>query len=347
MKKVFYSWQSDTVPKENRYFIEGILQRVAKELNHEEVDLEIRIDSDTKGLMGSPEIASSILEKIKSSDFFIADVTIVNKGSKFRKTPNPNVLFELGFAVANIGWDRIVCIQNTNYGDINDLPFDIRNHRVLAYKYDSVKKKEIEGKLNKAIKTNVSNLEIRKKIDRVFIVFTGKRNLLSTKILYVEGRNAVEKIKLRNKKEINIYKSLSLGFTLRNNTERPLKDFKIKFSTNVETQHFGDEINDVFFGGEDSFISCRGDGSLEMTPQSNLLVPGDDISLPVVHFRPIIEKGESTIIINWQIISEENFDKGIIKIDYSVETIRFEDLSNSDTIDNNTHYILTQNYRDW
>jgi hypothetical protein len=44
------------------------------------------------------------------------------------------VLFELGYASAILGWERIIMVQNTAYGEIEDLPFDLRGRRVLQYK---------------------------------------------------------------------------------------------------------------------------------------------------------------------------------------------------------------------
>lgn len=50
-----------------------------------------------------------------------------------RSSPNPNVLLELGYAVSQLGWDRIVMVMNTAFGDVTQLPFDLRGRRVLPY----------------------------------------------------------------------------------------------------------------------------------------------------------------------------------------------------------------------
>lgn len=70
----------------------------------------------------------------------MADVSIINRSVKLdsnavnrRLTSNPNVLVELGFAAARLGWDRILLVQNTHYGTPEDLPFDLRGRRVITY----------------------------------------------------------------------------------------------------------------------------------------------------------------------------------------------------------------------
>ena len=40
-----------------------------------------------------------------------------------RPAPNPNVFLELGYAAASIGWNRLILVQNTAFGDISTLSF--------------------------------------------------------------------------------------------------------------------------------------------------------------------------------------------------------------------------------
>ena len=48
-ERVFYSWQNDTVRKDNRYFIEEALKRAINTVNKEGLSLdELVIDRDTK-----------------------------------------------------------------------------------------------------------------------------------------------------------------------------------------------------------------------------------------------------------------------------------------------------------
>jgi hypothetical protein len=133
-RTVFYSWQADLDPSVTRAFIqsaiEGAVRTIAKD---ESIRVTPVLDRDTSGVTGTPSIAETILEKIASCDVFVCDVSIVNSGTTFRATPNPNVLVELGYAAALLGWDRILLVQDTTFGGPDRLPFDLRGRRVLAY----------------------------------------------------------------------------------------------------------------------------------------------------------------------------------------------------------------------
>lgn len=135
---VFYSWQSDIESKYNRSLIEDALKKAVKKItDNEDLELEAVIDRDTYGMPGSPSIVESITSKIAKSDVFVCDVSIINATSDARKMPNPNVLFELGYASAILGWDRIIMVQNTAFGGPDMLPFDLRGRRILQYEVNS------------------------------------------------------------------------------------------------------------------------------------------------------------------------------------------------------------------
>jgi len=134
---IFYSWQSDLDAKYNRNFILDALEKSVKALGRDDsITLDALVDRDTMGLPGSPSIVESITAKIAKSDLFIADISIISPKGKHRPTPNPNVLFELGYASAILGWERIILIQNTSYGGPEELPFDLRGRRILTYQVD-------------------------------------------------------------------------------------------------------------------------------------------------------------------------------------------------------------------
>jgi hypothetical protein len=63
-------------------------------------------DETTRDTSGSPNIALKILEKIQAADVFVADITTVTAPGAKRPCPNPNVGYELGYAVATLGWDN-------------------------------------------------------------------------------------------------------------------------------------------------------------------------------------------------------------------------------------------------
>ncbi|MFB9127596.1 hypothetical protein E2553_41550 [Paraburkholderia dipogonis] len=91
------------------------------------------MDRDTANLVGTPDIAQSILAKIATADMFVADVSIISGSQQGRPTPNPNVLVELGYAVAELGWENVVLVMNSAYGGPDQLPFDLRGRRTVVY----------------------------------------------------------------------------------------------------------------------------------------------------------------------------------------------------------------------
>lgn len=140
--KVFWSWQSDLDQSTCHYFVRDVLKDVAKQLNKlattEEPERQsdvgpiaigpIAVDHDMKNLPGSRPIADSILEKIRDTAVFVADVTPVGGTKAKKRLPNPNVMIELGYALGLLGHDRILLVMNRAYHQKMDtLPFDLRH----------------------------------------------------------------------------------------------------------------------------------------------------------------------------------------------------------------------------
>jgi len=132
---IFYSWQSDLPNNTNRGFIEGVLNESFSQLINNQFEIDFALDRDTKNVPGSPNIGNTIIDKIKKCDVFVADISIINSdsGEKYRKTPNPNVLLELGYALALLGTEKILLFFNESYGDETGIPFDIRQNRRISY----------------------------------------------------------------------------------------------------------------------------------------------------------------------------------------------------------------------
>lgn len=132
-RTIFYSWQSDLPNNTNWGFIEDCLDTAIKELKRiEPVSINIDKDRATRNETGSPDITESIFSKISNSSVFIADISIINNIEKInkeeykstvfvqgqpiivnkvqniniRKTPNPNVMIELGYAARTLGWGK-------------------------------------------------------------------------------------------------------------------------------------------------------------------------------------------------------------------------------------------------
>src|SRR5688572_17335170 len=57
--------------------------------------------------------------------------TLVGRVGEKKRTPNPNVLLETGYAAHCMGWDRVILVMNTHkqFGPPEDLPFDLKNRR--------------------------------------------------------------------------------------------------------------------------------------------------------------------------------------------------------------------------
>lgn len=131
-------------------------KKAIKELNREnEFDIEHSIDKDTNEEGGTPHIADTIFSKIAKAAFFVADISIVNPDYSGRKTPNPNVLLELGYAARVLGWNRIICIFNEDFGPYNDLPFDLRFRRPLTYSLNGKDKLSVRKDVVSKLKDNI------------------------------------------------------------------------------------------------------------------------------------------------------------------------------------------------
>lgn len=161
---VFYSWQSDLPNKTNRGLIEDALVKACKELSAD-LELAIRVDADIQGESGSPDIAATILDKIDKATVVVADVSIIGVApitgggaDDKRAVPNPNVMFELGYARHSLGSKRVIMICNTSYGKIEELPFDIRGKGVVGYSFKADEgekpagpRNDLAGKLKAAV----------------------------------------------------------------------------------------------------------------------------------------------------------------------------------------------------
>ena len=149
MSTVFYSWQSDL--PETRNVIEAALERAIRNLNRDlPAESALELDQDTRGVAGWPEITSALFDKIEECGVFVADITPINgPDSDFRITPNPNVLLELGYALATgFGRTRIICVINTHYlpdGDLGKLPFDLRGSRPVQFALEDPTDRGVES----------------------------------------------------------------------------------------------------------------------------------------------------------------------------------------------------------
>ncbi len=171
---VFYSWQSDLENRTNRSFIQEALQKAIDAILETELAIDLVLDRDTKNTIGAPDIAQTILSKIDQAMVVVADVSIINAGSSERLTPNPNVLFELGYAVRALSWDNVLPVFNLATGRIEDLPFDLRSRRPITYTMtnDVVDKKDELKKLARTLQAGIQailELQRKKKANIAFV----------------------------------------------------------------------------------------------------------------------------------------------------------------------------------
>ena len=104
--KIFYSWQSDLPGNKTRNFIRECIDE-AIELAQETETIEAERDEATMGTTGSPDIVATLFSKIDNCDLFIADLSFCFTEDLHhnKKSPNPNVMVELGYAVKTLGWE--------------------------------------------------------------------------------------------------------------------------------------------------------------------------------------------------------------------------------------------------
>ena len=157
---IFYSWQNDLDKKTHRYFIEDCIKKALNKVENDAL-IYANYDRDTKGLNGSPDITSTIFDKIERSVLFVCDISIINANFECRKSPNPNVLIELGYAVHKLGWDRVICLFDINSGNIDDLPFDLRQKRITSF--NPISKNE-RNRVSSIIAENIKNLYVKGKL---------------------------------------------------------------------------------------------------------------------------------------------------------------------------------------
>lgn len=170
---VFYSWQSDSPKKTNQYAIRNALKAAVKEVNLKHPELNVIADEATLRTSGSPNIIAKIMEKIELADVFVADVTTITARRAKKHCPNPNVTYELGYAVGQCGWDRIVLLFNEVHGKFpTDLPFDFAQHRAKPYNITETSPKMEHEKLSKYLEMAI--IAVIEKNPKKAIDFRGK-----------------------------------------------------------------------------------------------------------------------------------------------------------------------------
>ncbi len=255
-KTIFYSWQSDLPNNKNRGFIQNCIELAIKEINKEGLIFEVAFDRDTREVYGTPHIADTIFDKIENCDIFIADVSIINQHDAGRKTPNPNVLLELGYAAKKVGWGNVLCIFNTEFGKVEDLPFDLRFRRPVMYNVSATEnkannkkafvesiKKHLLALLESQEKYDAIEYHYKEEIDAEILHLCG--HFLKLIYKYEQPPSATALIDLMNLPLIEIQKNLFetnfLGFSVLKDYSRELDKFSSILNSPFFTHHAKEE----------------------------------------------------------------------------------------------------------
>jgi len=164
---IFYSWQSDLPKDTNQRIIGSCIKTTIITVEEKNESVNLIFDEATRGEAGSPDIPTTIFNKISGADIFICDVTTINYSEATkRKTPNPNILIELGYAVSILGWERVIMVFNKKFGNFPiDLPFDIDKRRVTPFKIENKTDKngrsDLTTKLTTAIDTIIKKNPVK------------------------------------------------------------------------------------------------------------------------------------------------------------------------------------------
>ncbi|HVA46700.1 MAG TPA: hypothetical protein VNH11_10085 [Pirellulales bacterium] len=135
--EVFYAWQSDRPERVNRYLIRDAAAAACERITKDNSGgFVVSLDSDTQGVGGMCDIPQTILDKIDRCQVFLPDLTFVGATqdtSEPQLISNPNVLFELGYAVRSKGFGRVLAVMNEFYGGPKDQMFDVKRRWAIRY----------------------------------------------------------------------------------------------------------------------------------------------------------------------------------------------------------------------
>lgn len=256
-RTIFYSWQSDLPNNSNRGFIESCLKRTIQDVDKVmPFQLEFNIDRDTKLEIGTPNILESIFKKIERSKIFIADISIINSDSAGRKCPNPNVLIELGYAARVLGWERVFCFYNTDYGSVEDLPFDLRQRRPIQYGLNGKNKSEVRKSIVQILTDSIIQIHengglfdkiddyIKQKVDTEILTIAGHLGKL---LFGYKGKSAPEMLQLvtnltNEEIEKNIKAQKLIGFQIFKNFQIHEKKFREIADSAISSVHQNREM---------------------------------------------------------------------------------------------------------
>lgn len=161
---VFFSWQSD-VPK-NSDFLRSFIKSSIKKFETTQ-NVNVLYDEASRSVVGSQKVEEVILEKIRACDVFIADITPITRieteegeKNRIKLLPNPNVAFELGYAMHCLPMEQVLMVLPTGISH-GQLPFDFNHNRLIEFdELTNPMDEEIEKSLAFCMKTRTSLLDV-------------------------------------------------------------------------------------------------------------------------------------------------------------------------------------------
>ena len=140
---VFFIWQSDHARTYRAAW--KALKQAVKALNSATTgEFIFAADRDTRGVSGAVPIDHVILEKIRRADVVVADLSPVAQivvNGREKSLPNPNVMFEVGYAREAVGLERIILFRDAR--EPWHPPFDIQQLRMLTFETAGAFQKEL------------------------------------------------------------------------------------------------------------------------------------------------------------------------------------------------------------
>lgn len=153
--------------------------------------------------------------------------------------------------------EKIICLFNTDYGDFKDLPFDLRNRRIMTYSLENKTKTDVKKNLSNQIKNAIIEMQskgiltdkildfLKKEIDQEILL------LLSHLVRFInkqnESVNFLDEVTsfLNYKKEdiVNILKNKKvIGFYILKSFFEHENKFNIFINQAMSSQYYNREI---------------------------------------------------------------------------------------------------------
>lgn len=144
---MFFAFQMDIDDKFGKGFIQSAIEIAIQKFKDEGID--VSLDFGFRGTPGTPLLIEEMLKKSSESDMVIVDLTFTSskiwsdskkisilgkeirilKKTQDKKSPNPNVLLETGYAWAKKGTYRTLAVMNAAFGSPDLLPVDLKGFR--------------------------------------------------------------------------------------------------------------------------------------------------------------------------------------------------------------------------